>query len=167
MLVQNLNIRDFTYVLANIRHEDECELRAIVDPNSTFEQLCTLLQACFTGLAYSVWYDQRPIAVFGAAISSSPSLYHAWAFGTDDFYKAVPTITRFMWEQVSHTLYTNGALRVEARALAENIKARKWLKKIGFNEDCKLNTYGSKGEDFYLYSMTVADYRKKFGIELH
>jgi len=161
--VQDLNIRDFTYVLANLREEDLEELSALLPLNTRKEDFAgALLQPALDGMSYTVHLDDVPIAAFGVSMGSSYATAVIWAFGTSKFKRAVPTISHFVWNRISHHLYQSGVMRLECRALGSNTFARDWLKRTGFHEDCELLYYGTKGQNFYLYSMTVDDYNHKF-----
>ncbi len=167
-VIHDLNIRDFTYVLANLRAEDREELKALVPVGFPIDKYSMLFaQAAFQGKAYSVHIKDEPVAVFGVGVSSAYSTAIGWAFGSTNFKRATPSISQFMWNKLSHELRDAGILRLEARALTKHMFARQWLKNMGFHEDCELKCYGTSGESFHLYSMTIADYNKKFKKELH
>jgi hypothetical protein len=51
-----------------------------------------------------------------------------------------------------------GAWRVEARALAANDLALRWLARLGATQRCLLPGYGRNGEDFFLYDWTREDW---------
>lgn len=166
--VQDLNIRDFTYVIANLRPQDEEELRALLPQGSTRQDYSTILgQAAFEGNGYSVYLDDEPIAVFGVSRGSSFATAVIWAFGTDKFKRAVPTISHFTWNKITHDLYNAGVLRLECRALSSNTFAREWLKRTGFREECELPYYGTGGQSFHQYAMTVEDYNRRFAGRLN
>src|SRR5262245_20947422 len=104
--VHSLNIRDFTYVVANLRPDDEEEIRAMLPirtPRNDYAQY--LLQGAFEGPGYSVHIDSEPVAAFGVSMTWSYATAHGWAFGTRLFKRAVPTISHFMWHTISHQLH--------------------------------------------------------------
>jgi hypothetical protein len=161
--VYDINVRDFTYVIANLRPEDEEELRALLPVTMPRDEYAQVLgKPIFEGMGYSVYLDDAPIAVFGVAMGGSFATATIFAFGTHKFKRAVPTISHFVWNKISHDLYNSGVMRLECRALSSNTFARDWLKRTGFHEDCELPYYGTKGESFHLYSMTLADYTARF-----
>jgi len=47
-----------------------------------------------------------------------------------------------------------GAFRVEARALAANELALRWLGRLGATQRCRLPGYGKNSEDFFLNDWT-------------
>lgn len=166
--VQDLNVRDFTYVIANLRPQDEEELQALLPLGSTRDDYASVLgPAAFEGNGYSVHIDDEPVAVFGVARGSSFATAVIWAFGTHRFKRAVPTISHFTWNKIAHDLYNAGVLRLECRALSSNIFARDWLRRVGFKEECELPYYGTGGQSFYQYAQTVEDYNKRFAGRLN
>jgi len=165
MSVHPLNLRDLTYVLANLRDIDWCELRAILPLGTKREDLPIHVIPTINGPAYSVYYKGQPIAVFGASQTTIPTLYSGFAFGTNRFKRAVFIISQFTFEVLSHLLVNEcGALRLEVRALANHKLSNDWLTAAGFNRDCECECFGTSGETFIQYSTTVKNYYKVFGV---
>lgn len=165
--VHGLNVRDFTYVLANLRPEDEEELSALLPPSATRADFPAYLgQPAFEGNGYTVHLDNEPIAAFGVSRGGSHATAVIWAFGTRRFKKAIPILSHFTWNKIAHDLYNGGCLRLECRALSKNTVVRNWLKKVGFKEECPLPYYGTSGQSFHQYAMTVDDYNRKFSRRL-
>lgn len=161
--IHDLNVRDFTYVVANMRDEDFEEINALFPEAVARGDYGPLLaKAAFEGPGYSAWIDDEPVAVFGAGMSDSYSTAIAWAFGTRQFKRAAGMISHFYKHKLSHDLYNAGVTRLEARALGTHDYARNWLKRLGFHEDCELPYYGRNGQSFFLYSFTLADYNRMF-----
>ncbi|MER8486026.1 hypothetical protein [Mesorhizobium sp. M1322] len=105
------------------------------------------------GFAYVAELDGNPEAGFGAAEQRSGS-WIAWSWGTRRMRRCVPGITRFFHEVLARQVAARGAWRVEARALADNDLALRWLGRLGATERCLLPGYGRNGEDFLLYDWT-------------
>lgn len=161
--IYDLNVRDFTYVVANMRQEDFEEISALMPENIKRGEYGSLLtKAAFEGPGYTAWINDEPVAAFGAGMSDSYSTAIAWAFGTPRFKRVASVISHFYMTKLSHDLYNAGVTRLEARALGTHVYARNWLKSLGFHEDCELPYYGRNGQSFYLYSLTLADYNKMF-----
>ncbi len=160
--VRALNLRDITYVLANLRNSDWDELKVQIPRNASKIELAAYMLPAIQGPAYSVCYKENPIAVFGVTPSPIPTMYIGFAFGTNKFRRAAPIITQFGYAVLSHWLVEAGAIRLEVRASASHLQANSWLKTLGFNFDCPLKHYGTDGSDFNLYSMTIEDYYKTF-----
>jgi len=66
----------------------------------------------------------------------------------------VPSITRFFYQVLGPNVAAAGAWRVEARPLAGNELAIRWLERLGATQRCDLRGYGKNGEDFLLFDWT-------------
>lgn len=160
MQIRTLNIRDYTYIFANMRKEDRDELYCQLPEDITANEAMNIVKASIYGPAYSISDHTGPIACFGAAESGIPHIFIGWAFGTRRFKRAAPFIKGFMWNVMAPELIENGCKRVEVRAKADHVLANRWLPKLGFHLDGSLKHWARTGEDFNLYSLTVWDYHK-------
>lgn len=143
------NLRDLSYIAANLRPEDHAECECQFDDWSPASLALTAMQ----GHAYVVELDGNPEAAFGAA-QVRGGLFIAWSWGTKRMRRCVPRITQFFYEVLGPDVAAQGAHRVEARALASNELALRWLKRLGATERCLLPGYGKNGEDFILFDWT-------------
>lgn len=142
-------LRDLSYIAANLRPEDRAEIDCQCDGWTPALLALTALQ----GLAYVAELDGNPEAGFGAAEQRS-GLWTAWSWGTRRMRRCVPDITRFFHGVLGRQVAARGAFRVEARPLAGNELALRWLTKLGATQRCRLPAYGRNGEDFFLYDWT-------------
>jgi hypothetical protein len=142
-------LRDLSYCAANMRPED----RAEIDAQHSGWTPTGLAALHLRDHAYCALIDGNPEAAFGAG-RIFDHLFIAWSFMTRRGWRAVPRMTAFVREAMFPAILEAGAQRVEARALASNVSARRWLKKLGATEDCELENYGRNGESFILYSWT-------------
>lgn len=69
-------------------------------------------------------------------------------------HRCVPAITRHFYAVLGPAVANAGAWRVEARALASNELALRWLRRLSATERCVLPNYGKNGEDFVLFDWT-------------
>lgn len=143
------NLRDLSYIAANLRPEDRAEVSCQLDSWTPAHLALTAMQ----GFAYVAELDGNPEAGFGAAEARS-GLWIAWSWGTRRMRRCVPLITQFFFEVLGQTVASRGAWRVEARALASNDMALRWLHRLGATERCRLPAYGKNGEDFILFDWT-------------
>jgi hypothetical protein len=143
------NIRDLSYIAVNLRPEDRAEIDCQLDDWTPTMLALHAMQ----GPAYVVELDGNPEAAFGAAELRS-GLWIAWSWGTRRMKRCVPRITTFFWEVLGPDVAATGAWRVEARALASNDLALRWLRRLGATERCRLPAYGRSGEDFILFDWT-------------
>lgn len=163
-MIHPLNVRDLTYVTANIRDVDWYELKSQLPLGAKKENAIQYIMPTLNGPGWSVYYKDQPIAVFGISQTSVPTLWVMWAYGTNKFRRAAKVISAFGLQHISHELIARGALRLEIRANKEHKEANDWLTKIGFNRDCDLECFGTNGDTFVQYSITAKNYYKLNGI---
>jgi hypothetical protein len=143
------NLRDLSYVATNLRPEDYAEVDCQLDNWSPEALALSAMQ----GLAYVVEWKGNPEAAFGAAEVRS-GLWIAWSWGTRRMWRCVSLITEFYFTSLGPEISARGAWRVEARPLAGNDMAVRWLQRMGATERCLLPGYGKNGEDFLLFDWT-------------
>lgn len=142
-------LRDLSYIAANMRPEDRAEVECQID----HWDVGAIALGAMQGLAYVVELDGNPEAAFGACEQRS-GLWIAWSLGTRRMPRCVPAITRFFHAVLGDQVSREGAWRVEARPIAGNELAVRWLKRLGATERCTLPSYGKNGEDFLLFDWT-------------
>lgn len=147
-------IRDLTFILANLRQDDYEEIACQLD-GLPFELLAygAMVEPQH---AYVARLDGQPVAAFGAT-RQRPTLANAWSWGTPHMGRAVPFIIDSVCEVLIPDLAAAGVLRCEARALATNTMAHKFLLRMGARECAKLDAYGRDGENFILYEWLARD----------
>ena len=143
------NLRDLSYIASNLRPEDHAEVDCQFDTWTPAQLALTALQ----GFAYVAEIDGNPEAAFGAGEVRS-GLWIAWSWGSKRMRRCVPRITEFFYEVLGPDVAAKGAHRVEARAMAGNALAVRWLNRLGATERCTLPGYGKSGEDFILFDWT-------------
>lgn len=143
-------LRDLSYIAANLRLEDREE----VDCQFVDWSPVGLASISLRGHAYVVLIDGNPEAAFGANPTPNPGLWVAYSWGTRRLWRAVPIITHFVSAVLIPDLVASGCQRCEARAMARHDSAHRWLKRMGANEQGRLECYGRNGEDFILFEWT-------------
>lgn len=143
------NLRDLSYIAANLRPEDKAEIDCQHDEWAP----ATLAQTALHGFAYVAELDGNPEAAFGAG-EVREGLWVAWSWGTRRMRRCVPRITQFFYAVLGPDVASRGAWRVEARPLASNDMAVRWLHRLGATERCHLPGFGKNGEDFLLFDWT-------------
>ena len=152
-------LRDLSYVAANLRPDDREEVACQLEDWSPGLLACISLQ----DHAYIVEINGNPEAAVGAS-EVRKGLWTAWSWGTRRMWRAVPTITGFVRNVMIPDIIAKGGHRAEARALARNFSAHRWLEKMGATRRCELPGYGMGGEDFILFDWTRADLHVHSGI---
>lgn len=143
------NLRDLSYIAANLRQADYWE----IDCQADYWSPESLAYSALQGMAYVAELDGNPTAAFGATLART-GLWTAWSWGGRRMHRCVPAITRFFWSVLGPDVAASGAHRVEARAMAGNDLAERWLARLGATRRCDLPGYGRGGEDFILYDWT-------------
>ena len=143
------NLRDLSYIASNLRPEDFAEIDCQFDVWSPAMLAAVSLQ----GFAYVAEVNGNPEAAFGAAEQRS-GLWIAWSWGTRRMKRCIPRITDFFFQVLGPDVAAAGASRVEARPLAGNDMAVRWLRKLGATERCLLPGFGKDGQDFLLFDWT-------------
>lgn len=151
--VVDATLRDLSYVAAHMRPADRAEVASQIDEWSATQVAAMSLR----DFAYVVELNGNPEAAFGCA-QVRKGYWIAWSWMTDRGLRCVPTMIRFITEQLQPAVYEAGALRVEARALASHRQARRFLERIGGHFRCFLPYYGKNGEAFVLYDWTRETY---------
>lgn len=146
-------LRDLSYVASRLRPEDEREAAC------QFEQFSPALLATVSlkDHAYVVEVDGNPEAAFGACSTAHRGLWVAWSWGSVRMWRAVPLITQFVRAVMIPDIIAQGCWRCEARAMAENTGAHRWLKRMGATERADLPGWGKNGEEFTLFDWTRKD----------
>jgi len=143
------NLRDLSYIASNLRPQDKAEIDCQLDEWTP----AMLALSAMQGMAYIAELDGNPEAAFGAAQQRS-GLWIAWSWGSRRMWRCIPRITKFFYEVLGPDVAAQGAWRVEARALAANDLALRWLRRLGATERCELPGYGKNGEAFLLFDWT-------------
>lgn len=145
------NLRDLSYVAANIRPDDAAEIAA---QGLSPEQVAEGSMA--SRHSYTVEVDGNPEAAFGAG-EIRRGYWICWSWGTPRIGRAIPRMTRFCLDVIMPDFLASGGQRAEARAMAANTSAVRWLRMLKAVERCRLPCFGINGEEFILFDWTRAD----------
>ena len=134
-------------VLENLRAEDLREMQAA---GTDFEMLPVVIMRhkVFAFCAFD--YDTGPIAIWGM-VNRRRGVGAGFAFGTDQWHRAVVPMLRQIRGFVLPFLEDTGYHRVEAAALAGRDDVRRFMELIGAEPEGLLRGYGTSGEDFTAY----------------
>jgi hypothetical protein len=143
------------YVCRHMRQRDQKEIFATRwDGNPEAMAVSVGMTGAMT---WCVWVDGKPAALFGAT-PRWPGVWSVWAFGTDDWPKAVRTVTKQIRRFLVPALRNNpGVHRVDCFALAEYTETGRWLQSFGLEPANTLDSWGKHGETFVLYTWTRKD----------
>ena len=147
-MIEPANMRDLSYVFANLRPTD---LDEMVAEHGYWTPARFAAQV--VGLPYSYiarTKDGVPAIGFGA-IPVTPSTVMAWLLATKGATRCIPEVTRFVDKPLRTQLKHDGYRWAEARALATNTFGRRWLRALDGHVVADLPGYGAGREDFVLY----------------
>jgi hypothetical protein len=141
-------------VLWRLREDDAAEMTAA---GTDIERLAAQLMR-FKMFAFCAWsIDHGPISVWGA-IQKRQGVCAGFAFGTDDWGRAVLPMVRQIRNFVLPLLIDLGIHRVEAAALLRRDDVRRFMTLIGAKAEGVLSGYGTEGEDFVSYRWLADEY---------
>jgi hypothetical protein len=132
-------------VLANLRLSDAKEMTAAGTNTSILPDF--IMQ---NGVFCFCAHDARPIAVWGV-VKNRPGVGAGFAFGTDQWPRAVIPMLRQIRGFVLPFLIDCGFHRIEAAALASRSDVASLMRLIGARPEATLRGYGVEGEDFVSY----------------
>jgi hypothetical protein len=141
-------------VLDNLRVDDLEEMTAAgTDTHNLAHVLMRHSQ-----FAFCAWdYGCGPISVWGM-IRKRPGVGAGFAFGTDDWGRAVLPMVRQIKGFVLPYLVSSGIHRVEAVAMRKRDDVRRFMGLIGAKAEGVLTGYGVEGEDFVSYRWLADEY---------
>jgi len=149
--IEPANLRDCTYIGANLRPEDRREVMCQV-PEGMYGStvLGSMLEALSPEWTRIASVDGQPAVLFGFQFVTAP-VWQSFALGTSRPPRAIPAITRWCWDQ-EQRLIDAGVRRVEARSIEGHVTAHRWLERLGCQRVCDLPDSGRNGELFHLYA---------------
>lgn len=153
-----LNMRDVSWITANLREADARELfcqRRYTDAFTLTHEVVYFWGDCSS----VVQLDGQPVAAIGVT-EMQPGVWSAWAFGTRDMARTVPFLSRHMMGDLIPRAISCGAQRVEARSIADHHAAHRWMKHLGAQGPVVLDEWGQNGETFHLFWWTLTGYNR-------
>lgn len=142
---------DILWVLLNLRKRDQEEIFA-TRKNSDAAALARDLRV-MGGYRWGAYLDGAPIAMIGM-VERWPGVWSMWAFGTDDWPRAIIALTRLARWTMLTTIHKAGFHRADCLALETHDDARKWLTALGAEHETTLDKWGKNGENFVVYRWT-------------
>ena len=142
-------------VLLSLRPDDELEMAAC-EINHDHLAFTIMRHKVFAFCAFD--YDTGPIAIWGM-LQRRSGVGAGFAFGTDQWGRALLPMLRQIRGFVLPFLDDNGFHRVEAAALAYREDVARFMALIGAEPEGVLRGYGTAGEDFISYRWLADEYR--------
>lgn len=144
------NLRDMTYIAANMREADRREIGAVIDEPATVIA-CMMFEAS-QGFRWCAYLDGQPVCAFGVA-QLFVGLGSGWAFGTKDMPHVMRAVTVFCRRSASRRAAVEFR-RIEVRTAVDHPDSHRWLGSLGFVREGVAVDYGAGGRDFATYAAT-------------
>lgn len=146
------------YVAEHMREADRVELSATsLSDSATY--LADNIMAHAVAAFVARDENRLPISAWGL-YPMWPGVGTVFAFGTDDWGKALLTMTRQVRRFMIPFVLDHGFHRVECRALAGRKDVARWLALLGAKQEAVLRSSGRRGEDFILYRWLSDEHRQ-------
>jgi len=154
MRVTPATFSQLVYVVQHLRDLDRRELAAMEC------DVCALPGHIIEKnvFAFCALDGKVPVAAWGM-LQQRRGVGSGFAFGTDRWGEALPTIVHNMRGFVLPFLVRSGYHRVECAALAHRNDVRRFLALIGAKPEATMQQSGINGEDFVLYRWLADEYR--------
>jgi hypothetical protein len=152
-LITGLTALGLEYVLGNLRDADRLEVAATIDQGSALATANLILQ--IPGPKWEARTVRGEPAVIGGFTPVWPGLGSGWLWGTDCWDEVALEVTRALKKHILPSLDARGVHRIEARPMAGNVAAIRWLQIIGFRQEAVTAQFGRGREDFILFARTA------------
>lgn len=153
--IQTANLRDLTYIAANLRPMDWREIACQIPGDMSRTELAAL--AGSHGEAWTASLDGQPVAAFGVSPIAA-SVLSLWAWGTPRMRRAVPAISRYVNGELASRWVRDGFTRVEARSIEGHHEAHRWMRSFGA-KSVPCPGWGKGGENFILFWWNKQDWQ--------
>ena len=136
---------DVYYVADNLwaRGRKEAETYGIKDNALLVRRFLELS----TEYGYTVWFEDKPVAVFGAYLDPEDDKYYTWFLATEEFGNVGVSLTRFLRGFIRDRKAEKPTAVLELWSAVDHPKARKWFEVLGFE-------YLEPSGKFHLYRYT-------------
>jgi hypothetical protein len=158
--VEIATIKALRYIAENLREQDRTELSATAVSDNLTSYLSEKIMA-HAEMAF-VTFNERgvPMTAWGL-VPQWPGVGSAFAFGTNDWGRALGAMTRNVRRFMIPFVLDNGYHRIECRALAHREDVGRWIALFGAKQEAVLRSSGRRGEDFVLYRWLSDEHRRK------
>lgn len=146
------NVRDVSFVTANIRPVDRAELECQM-PQWDASIAARIGIASSYPRVWTAWYKGEPRVALGFSLINVCTL-QAWMWGDRYTTRCLPAIAA-MKAFILADLRSQGFRRIEVRVMEEHEQARQWIRMLGGQWRQWLPQHGKGGEMFILYDMVL------------
>lgn len=147
--IRDATLEDLLHITHNMRAVDREEIYAThwrEDP----EWLAEATLQC-GDMQWVACLDGVPAASFGGT-PLWPNVWSVWAFGTDDWRRVVLSVTKHVRRFMLPAIFRSGAHRLQCYSHSAHTEAHRWLESFGGSCEAVLVGFGSRRENFMLYT---------------
>lgn len=157
--------RDASYIVANMRPEDETEILCQLPDGLKRHEIAYML--LMGGDAFVAFDGDLPVLFFGTHPINVCTL-SAWAIGTRRTWRVLVEATRWLIADYLPGKMDEGYTSMEARSHVDHRQAHGWMESTGAVVHGPSFVYGRNGEKFLLYRWTadaMAGAAERYGVK--
>lgn len=128
--IRPLNANDIRYVVYRMWRRGMEEIKKNGDIGN--EEIIKAFQACNHEYGYALYFEDRPVAIFGAHAVSADN-YHTYFSATDKFHHVGRHATRFMRQLILRETARRPHAKLEIWSGVDHPEAERWFSLMGFN----------------------------------
>lgn len=154
--IRPATLRDACYVAANMRDRDRREIEATIGRVASWPAVAAASLQLSGDDAFCAFYGGQPATVIGVT-HNGYGRGTGWCFGTNDLFRTMPALTRFLRRTWIISMIEGGLRRVEVRSLLDRDISHRWLESIGYQREGIAEAFGVNGEDFVTYAFVALE----------
>lgn len=140
------------YICRNMREIDAKEIYPLHYHNNPLILAEETYHAMTLGKGLVIWADGLPAAIIGVHPEhGGKSCYRVFAFGTDDWKKAVFVCMRELRKMTREVIQEHGTMRMHADSHEDHKEAHEWMKRMNGKLESVMPYYGKNGETYHRY----------------
>jgi len=159
MRVEAASFDALAYIVAHMREQDRIELAA-TSVNDSPDYLARNVMAYAVCAFITRDENGVPVTAWGL-MPMWPGVGLAFAFGTDNWGRALLTMTRHVKRFMIPLVLDNGYHRIECRAMSGRADVGRWVAQFGARAEAVMRSSGRRGEDFTLYRWLSDEHRRR------
>lgn len=104
-----------------------------------------------SGRAFSAFYEGEFLGSAGFAMPW-PGVAEVWLWVTDSVHRCPVLLTKLLKRTLKQIETRHGVWRISCEVRADNVRAERWVKLLGFSKECDMRRRGPDGSTFMLYA---------------
>lgn len=140
------------HICRNMREIDAKEIYPLCWHESPLLLAEQTFQAMKLGKGKVIWVDGIPTAIIGVHPEhGGKACYRVFAFGTDDWKKAVFVCMRELRKMTREVIQAHGTMRMHADSSEHHNEAHAWMQRMNGKLESVMPYYGKNGETYHRY----------------